>query len=262
MSAKFFQLKSFLTYWLDAVDEHSLHSPFLFDFYTNVLKKEFSDPDLHALRGIRRKLEHDDRSIHVIDFGSGSLKMKTSSRKISDIARISATPEKYSRLYCRILRHYNCTDILELGTSLGINTIYLAKARKVSTVTTIEGSHELALTAKHQFEENEIRDIRLIEGNIDDALPAFLDSVEKIDFAFIDANHRFAPTIRYVDLILKKIHANSILVLDDIHYSSEMERAWHTLQGLEKAYTTIDLYRCGLIFFNPSLTKQNAVLQF
>ena len=35
---------------------------------------------------------------------------------------------------------------------------------------------------------------------------------------------------RYVDLILKKIHINSILVLDDIHYSPEMERAWLALQ--------------------------------
>ena len=207
-------------------------------------------------------MEGDHRTIHVTDFGSGSLKMKTSSRKISDIARISTTPEKYSSLYSRILRHYNCTNILELGTSLGINTIYLAKAREVAKVTTIEGSHELALIARHLFEENEVSDIQLIEGNIDHVLSGFLDSVDKIDFAFIDANHRFEPTIRYVDLILKKIHMNSILVLDDIHYSSEMERAWLALQGKELVYTTIDLHRCGLIFFNPSLTKQNAVLQF
>ena len=262
MSAKFFQLKSFFTYWLDAVDEHSLHSPFLFDFYTHVLKKEFSPPDLDALKGIRRKLEGDHRTIHVTDFGSGSLKMKTSSRKISDVARISTTPEKYSHLYSRIIQHYNCTDILELGTSLGLNTIYLAKASAMTKVTTIEGSHELGLIAKHLFAENYVGNIQLIEGNIDWVLPTFLDSVEKIDFAFIDANHRFEPTIRYADLILKKIHINSILVLDDIHYSSEMERAWLALQGHEQVYTTIDLYRCGLIFFNPSLTKQNAVLQF
>lgn len=207
-------------------------------------------------------MEGDHRWIHVADFGSGSMKMKTSSRKISDIARISTSPGKYSRLYSQILRHYNCSDILELGTSLGINTIYLAKAHDMAKVTTIEGSHEIALIAKHQFEENKVRNIQLIEGNIDDVLPTFLDSVKKIDFAFIDANHRFEPTLAYADLIMKKIHADSILVLDDIHYSSEMARAWRALQEHERVYTTIDLYRCGLIFFNPSLTKQNTVLQF
>ena len=262
MSAKFFQLKSFFTYWLDAVDEHSLHSPFLFDFYTNVLIKEFPFHDLDALKRIKRKFEADHRTINVTDFGAGSLKMKTSSRKISDIARISTTPEKYSKLYSRILRHYNCTDILELGTSLGINAMYLAKAHDAARVTTIEGSHETALIAKQLFDDNGIKNIQVIQGNIDQELPRFLDSIEKVDFAFIDANHRFEPTVRYVELILKKIHMNSILVLDDIHYSSEMERAWNVVQSHTEVYTSIDLYRCGLIFFNPSLTKQNAVLQF
>jgi len=262
VSSKFLQLKSFLTYWLDAVDEHSLHSPFLFDFYTNVLKKAFSDPELDALKSIKRKLEDDHRTINVTDLGSGSSKMKTSARKISDIVRITTTPEKYSKLYSRIIRHYNCTNILELGTSVGINTIYLARARELARVTTIEGSHEIALLAKGLFEEHKVKNIQLMEGNIDHVLPAFLDSVAKIDFAFIDANHRFEPTVAYVDLILKKIHVNSILVLDDIHYSREMERAWLALQVHEQVYTTVDLYRCGLIFFNPSLTKQNAVLQF
>ena len=117
-------------------------------------------------------MEADHRTINVTDFGSGSLKMKTSSRKISDIARISTTPEKYSKLYSRILRHYNCTNILELGTSLGINAMYLAKAHDVARVTTIEGSHEIALIAKQLFDDNGIKNIQVIEGNIDHELPS------------------------------------------------------------------------------------------
>ena len=188
--------------------------------------------------------------------------MKTSSRKISDIARISTTPEKYSKLYSRIVRHYNCQQILELGTSLGINTLYLAKAHNEVRVTTIEGSHETARLAKQVFEENGIKNASVLEGNIDEILPSYLDAAEQIDFAFIDANHRLKPTLNYFEQILKKVHKESIVVLDDIHYSYEMEEAWKVLQTHARVYTTIDLYRCGLIFFNPSLTKQNAVLQY
>jgi hypothetical protein len=61
---------------------------------------------------------------------------------------------------------------------------------------------------------------------------------------------------------MEKIHPHSILIVDDIHYSKEMETAWHIIQRNDLVYATIDLYRCGLIFFNPSLTKQNVVLQF
>lgn len=200
--------------------------------------------------------------INVTDFGSGSLKMNASTRKISDITRISTTPEKYSKLYCRIIRHYNCRHILELGTSLGLNTLYLAIASSEAQVTTIEGSPATAAIARQVFEENRVKNISLLEGNIDHVLPSFLHSCETIDFAFIDANHRLKPTLHYFDLILKKIHTESIVILDDIHYSPEMEQAWKVLQVHERVFTSIDLYRCGLIFFNPSLTKQNAVLQF
>jgi predicted O-methyltransferase YrrM len=262
VSAKIFQLKSFFTYWLDAVDAHSLHSPFLFDFYTHVLTKEFSYPDLALLRRIRKKFERDQGIINVTDFGSGSLKMKSSSRKISDMARISTTPEKYSKLYSRIIQHYNCRHLLELGTCLGLNTLYMAKAHDEVQVTTLEGSPETAAVARQAFEQHSVRNIRLLEGNIDQVLPSCLHTLEKIDFAFIDANHRLKPTLHYFELILKKIHDESIVVLDDIHYSPEMEQAWKVLQSHERVFSSIDLYRCGLIFFNPSLTKQNAVLQF
>ncbi|HEX6227711.1 MAG TPA: class I SAM-dependent methyltransferase [Chryseolinea sp.] len=262
MSAKYFQLKSFFTYWLDAVDEHSLHSPFLFDFFTRVLKKEFSHPDFEALARSRQKLATDHRVINITDFGSGSLKMKSPSRKISDIASISVTPEKYSRLYTRIIRHYNCKHILELGTSLGLNTLYLAKAQEGIRVATIEGSVETAQVAKKMLDEHGAKNVQLILGNIDQALPTYLSGSEKIDFAFIDANHRRGPTLNYFELILEKTHDETVVVLDDIHYSKEMEEAWQQIQAHKRVFTSIDLYRCGLTFFNPALTKQNAVLQF
>ena len=262
MSSKFFQLKSFFTYWLDAVDEHSLHSPFLFDLYTNILKKDLPHSEFDSLRKIRRRLRQDQRILHVKDLGAGSLLLKTSSRKIADIARISVTPEKFSTLYAAIIRHYNCRSIVELGTSLGLNTLYLAKAEESVKVFTFEGSPEVAHIATHLFQENQLTNIQLIEGNIDDTLSAGLSAIEKIDFALIDANHRFEPTLQYVDLLMEKIHPQSILVVDDIHYSEEMEQAWHTIQAYDRVYTTVDLYRCGLIFFNPSLTRQNVVLQF
>lgn len=244
------------------MDEHSLHSPFLFDFYTNVLKKKFIVPELDLLRDIKGKLKHDHRIIHVTDLGGGSLSLKTPLRKIADIARVSTTPEKFSMLYAHIIQYYKCKRVLELGTSIGVNTLYLAKSHDAVQVITFEGSPEIANIAQEQFKETKCDTIRIIEGNLDQTLPAYLSAIDQIDFAFIDANHRLEPTVRYVKLLMEKIHPHSILIIDDIHYSKEMEAAWHIIQRNDLVYTTIDLYRCGLIFFNPSLTKQNVVLQF
>ncbi|WP_276374736.1 class I SAM-dependent methyltransferase [Chryseolinea sp. H1M3-3] len=262
MSVNLFQLKSYFNYWLDAVDEHSLHSPFLFDFYTNLLKKKRSNPTLVSIEIYRKSLEQDHRTIHVTDLGAGSVKLKTSKRKVSDIARVSTTPKKFSSLYSRIIGHYQCRHIIELGTSLGVNTLYLANAHKNTQVVTFEGSSAIASIANKGFQEDNGRHIRMIEGNIDKTLPSYLTASPPIDFAYIDANHRLEPTLRYFEGLVTKMHSKSILVMDDIHYSKEMEVAWQTVQRNKAVTITIDLYRCGLVFFDTSLTKQNVVLQF
>ena len=262
MHAKLFQLRSFIAYWLDAVSEYSLHSPFLFDFYIRFLKQKPAPRRVDSLHQVRKKLQSNHHIIHVNDLGAGSLHFKNSERKISAIARTSATPEKFSKLYSNLISHYRFAHVIELGTSLGINALYLAKAHDSVQVITFEGSPEVAKVALSLFAENKVENVKLIEGNIDGTLPNHLATMEKIDFALIDANHRFEPTLQYFHWIVKKTHAYSIIVLDDIHYSAEMERAWYAIQSHELVYTTVDLYRCGLVLLNPSLTKQNVVLQF
>ena len=262
MRSFLFRLKSLVNYWLDAVEAHSLHSPFLFNFYTKVLKQKLSHPHFVLLGNIRRKLQRDARIILVDDLGAGSARLKKNERRISDIASITASPEKYSMLYAKIILHYKYKHVVELGTSIGINAMYLAMAHDSVQVKTYEGSHEVARIARQLFQENQMTNIQIIEGNIDLSLPKYLSTSQPIDFAFIDANHRLEPTIRYTELLMKKVHSNSVIVIDDIHYSSEMEEAWRAIQRHELVYTTIDLYRCGLVFFNPALSKQNVVLQF
>ena len=260
MSGKLFQLKSFLTYWLDAVDEHSLHSPFLFNFYTKVIKRKVSG-DFDSLGAIRKQFLHDDRLVHVTDFGAGSAYLNAN-RKISDIVRITCTPEKFSSLYARIIRYHGFKHVIELGTSIGINAMYLAKGNENVELTTFEGSPEIAAIARELFNRDKVNNIKLLEGNIDITLEPYLATAERVDFALVDANHRLEPTLQYLELLIQKTDAHSVIAIDDIHHSPEMERAWQTIQSNPRVQTTIDLYRCGLIFFNPSLTRQNVVLQF
>ncbi|MFD0998530.1 O-methyltransferase [Ohtaekwangia kribbensis] len=257
----FFQFKTYFAYWLDQVSEHSLHSPFLFDFYTKVLHAK-SDPAIyHSIEQRRKEYLHDTTLLTIQDPGAGSLNLKTSSRKVCDIARTSLSSSKYSSLYARIIHHFNCKSILELGTSLGINTLYLA-TKPDSSVTTLEGAPPIATIALDTFKELNKKNIRLVEGNINSTLYSYLGNCTSLDFAFLDANHRYEPTLKYFDAVVQKIHVKSIVVLDDIHYSPEMEKAWNHVRKHALVYASVDLYRCGLLFFDPSLNKQHVVLQF
>lgn len=248
-----------MNYWLDAVDEHSLHSPFLFDFYTQIIKRETLDEPV--IESMRKKLSNDHRSIVIEDYGAGSKHTKENKRKISDIASQSLSTTKYSSLYLRIANYARAKTIVELGTSLGINTLYLAQ-RKDAKVYTFEGSASIGDIASISFEFGGADNIELIQGNLDDTLYSNLSRIPKIDFAFMDANHRFAPTMKYFELLLARAHYKSIFILDDIHDTSDMEMAWKEIKKHPLVYTTADLFRCGIVFFDPSLNKENVVLRF
>lgn len=257
MAHKSFQVKSFITYWLDSVGEHSLHSPFFYDFYTRVVKSKSSC--IQQIETLRKKLLSDDRHIQVEDLGSQShLRGK---RKISSIARHHVTPVKFSALYLRILRHYDLNNVIELGTSLGINTLYLA-AKEGSHVTTFEGAHELVNIANLTFNFAHASNINIVSGNIDTTLSTQLQSLKKVEFALLDANHRYKPTLKYFESLLARLYERSVVVIDDIHYSSEMEKAWNEIKNHKLVYASADLYRCGILFFDPSLNKQHVILQF
>jgi predicted O-methyltransferase YrrM len=254
---RFFQARTYISYWLDAVDEHSLHSPFFFDFYTRVVKNKTGEEGIASIEQLRNKLLADHRPLKTRDPGS---RQSNKPRTVSSITQTSVSPLRFSGIYSRMIQHFKAHTILELGTSVGINTLYLAQQRD-SSITTFEGSPELADMARLTFDFAEARNIRLIEGNLDRTLSEFLQTIRKIDFILMDANHRYQPTVSYFESLLTRISESSIVVLDDIHYSAEMEKAWNELKTHKLVYGSADLYRCGILFFDPSLNKQHVILQ-
>jgi predicted O-methyltransferase YrrM len=255
----FFRFKTYFSYWLDAVDEHSLHSPFLFDLYSKVIN--VNGEGIPEIEKLRVSLLKTQQQISVKDLGAGSKHHDSTKRAIRDIAETSLSDLHFSLLYLRLANYIDAKNIVELGTSLGINTLYLAQ-KKNSKVFTFEGSESISEVAQDTFEFASAKNIELIKGNIDSTLYSNLSRMPKIDLAFMDANHQYDPTLKYFEWLLSKIHHKSIVVLDDIHSSVGMEKAWVKLCKHDLVYTSIDLYRCGILFFDPSLNKQHVVLQF
>jgi predicted O-methyltransferase YrrM len=195
--------------------------------------------------------------LDIEDHGSG--RHRNRRRKLSDIVERSASPAEYSQLMLRICQYAGAKKIVELGTSTGLTSLYLSYAPKASVIT-FEGSHALANVALTNFEFLERSNIELIEGEISSTLPEFLqrDTI-KIGFAFVDANHSYEPTKRYFDLLMRRLDEKSIMVIDDIHNTLEMERVWYEISHHEIVYGSVDLYRCGVLFFDPALNRQRFV---
>ncbi len=252
----------YLKYLFLARNEHSLHSPFLFEFYLKVLKDSTVEYDFLAIEELRRKLLSDEREIVITDLGAGSKLNSSSQRKIKDIARNSQKPAKLAQLFYRIIRFYNYRTILDLGTSLGITTAYLAKATLGGKVFTFEGCPNTAEIAKENFKELGIHNVEVVVGDLNNSLEKQLERIEKIDFAFLDANHRYEPTVDYFEKCLSKIHDDTCFIFDDIYWSEGMKRAWEQICNHPQVTVSIDVFWVGIVFFRKKQPKQHFVLRF
>ncbi|MDZ4716187.1 MAG: class I SAM-dependent methyltransferase [Cytophagales bacterium] len=253
--ATFHQVKSFIRHWLFEVDDHSVHSPYFYDLYTKVVAKR-NRSDHPVLEDLRRDLEANKTMLSIEELGSGSRQESPRKRTIGEIARTSLSPFPVAMFYLDLLYFMEATRVVELGTSLGLTTLFLAQ-KKDAMIYTFEGSHDLANVALTNFEWSGKKNIQLIEGNIDKTLHQFLEPTDKVDFVLVDANHRYVPTLDYYHQLSRRLKANSLMIIDDIHRSEEMEKAWHEIRHDTLVYGSVDLFRCGLLCFDPALNKQH-----
>lgn len=251
----------YLKYFTKANNAHGIHSPFVFDLYTKVYKKNFHNSDFIAIETLRKSLKNDQRKLEITDFGAGSKTNDSLKRTVADISRKSLKSSFWGQFFYALIQHYNYTEVLELGTSLGITTSYLAKANPKVKVNTFEGCKNTIAIAKENFEELNLGNINVTAGNIDFTLPEFLRNTKSLDLVLFDANHRYEPTVRYFNLCYEKAHENSVFIMDDIYWSEEMKQAWNEIKTDPRVTITVDFFQIGLVFFREGKQKQDFVLR-
>lgn len=265
MFTKFQLAKKYLHYYLTAANGkgHGIHSPFVFGFIKNVLNNKTVYPAYQPIEQKRKALLNNSTVIEVEDFGAGSSVIKTNKRMVSAIAASSLKPKKYAQLLFRMVKYYKPETIVELGTSFGITTSYLASANKTSKVFTCEGSGAIASIAKQNFTDLQLNNVQLTQGDFAKTLSPLLSNLNEINFAFIDGNHRKQPTLDYFNQLLNHSTPATILVFDDIHWSAEMEEAWATIKAHPAVTLTIDLFFISIVFLSPDINhKQHFTIRF
>jgi predicted O-methyltransferase YrrM len=252
-------LSKYLCYYLTSANGkgHGVHSPFVFDFITNVLNDKKSRPCYSKTEAIRKDLLKQTQEIEVIDFGAGSGVLKTKKRRIKDIASSSLKPRKYAQLLHRIVQYYQPANMIELGTSLGITSLYLSQGNPNGIIHTFEGDPSIGDIAIKNAQMVGASNLTHHIGEFEQSFTPFLESFTgHIDFAFIDGNHRKEPTIQYFNQLVPFLKNDSILIFDDIHWSADMEEAWKTICASEKITLSIDLFFIGIVFVKSEFKEK------
>ena len=264
MNQKIYQIKQYVKHLKQAKSRlgHGVHSPFVYDLIEQVFNHEGQYYPFAKIEQLRQQLQKDKTIIEIEDFGAGSTQTKNNKRSVASIAKSALLNAEHSQLLFRLVNRFQPKNIIELGTSLGTTSAYLASACKESQVYTFEGSPEIAKVAERNFDHLKIKNIDLTIGEFDTQLATKLSNIDTVDFAFIDGNHRYEPTVKYFEMLLEKATPNSVFIFDDIYWSEGMTRAWKEIIARPEVIVSIDIYRMGIIFFRKENPKQDFIVRF
>ncbi len=254
----------YINYLLKAKSAHGIHSPFVFKLIHELIETRNTDYyQFTELNKVRKELLRNSTQITITDLGAGSKVFKNNIRRVSDIAKVGISKQKFSELYFKLINFCDAQTVVELGTSIGLNTLYLSKANSKSKIYTIEGCPELKSFASDLAKKESGENITFITASFDEALPKLLNEITSLDLFFVDGNHRYEPTMNYFKMGLSKKTDNSVFIFDDIHWSDEMETAWEEIKSHPEVTLTIDLFFVGLVFFRKEQKqKEHFVLKY
>ncbi|MFK7973008.1 MAG: O-methyltransferase [Bacteroidia bacterium] len=240
-----------------------MHSPFVFDFYQNVYKAATS-LEVEEVAQFARSLRHDKTPLTRTDFGAGHSGKGggTYESSIQETARRSSRRKREGNWLHHLVKHYQPQRLLELGSHLGISSLYQASGMSdTAQFMSLEGDPALAALAQKHLRQFGHARTSIVEGAFTQSLPKINLEAYRPDYVFIDGDHRYEPTLAYVRAILPHMPAGSILVMDDMYWSKGMTKAWNEIILMPELSVTIDLFHLGIAFVKRPQEKQHFILK-
>ncbi|MEP7196496.1 MAG: class I SAM-dependent methyltransferase [Saprospiraceae bacterium] len=167
-------------------------------------------------------------------------------------AKALHSPAFLNTLY-KLVRLYQPSKILELGSCMGISTLCLGLAARESEIISVEGNTQFSKIAEQVLKNHVLTNVKILNETFDSALNELKN--KEFDFVFLDGDHSYEASISIVNKLIPLLSKNAILVMDDIHWSTGMYKAWKELIIRNEFQCSLETLRWGLLFMDRSLTS-------
>lgn len=210
------------------------------------------------MRALRKSLSTDPTSFEVMDAGAGSKKLGNV-RSVRSIYKTASCKGVYADLLYQLAVFYQPENILELGTSLGLGTIYLAEGNEHAQIISVDACKNTIEQAQNNLAKMQVDNVSLVNSTFESFL---IGSSGKIfDMVYVDGHHEGKALLKYMDLLRSHSDENTIFVLDDIRWNEDMFMAWNELAGSEEFHLTMDLFRMGILVRRPYQMKEHFIIK-
>jgi predicted O-methyltransferase YrrM len=161
-----------------------------------------------------------------------------------------------------MVRWFEPGMIIELGTGLGISTLYLAAGSPVTPLHTVEGQPSRADFSAHLIKRCGFFSVKVHVGEIGEVLDRLPEAGEKRFLAFVDGNHQYGPTVTYLRKLIEMAGEETVVIMDDIYWSRGMHRAWREIISWQEVRASIDLFHVGILWLRKDLAKTKLKMKF
>jgi predicted O-methyltransferase YrrM len=222
----------------------------------------------------RQELISSNEEVVVVDYGAGfpseERSLEQMNRGVTTVEIVGEACMQYSKqqvwttLLFHLIREFRPVACVELGTCLGVSAAYQGAALELNgagRMVTLEGSVAFAEIASDGLQRLALNNwVQVIEGRFQDTLEGVLHRLGTVDYAFIDGHHDENATIGYFEQFLPRLADRAILIFDDIHDYTGMQRAWRRICAHPKVDIALDLSIFGVCLLGAGAKLQQRLL--
>lgn len=175
-------------------------------------------------------------------------------RFISGVGLSKEIDIQFAELLFRLVNRFNSKEILEIGSGIGVNTLYLSAHSKQTSIICVEkeeNNREKAQSLLGHKIEN------IIFSNV---LPTKQKSFDAIIWDL--QQYPVAKKEDPIDRINEIVKDEGLVVLYQINKNKKSKEAWKRVCNLDTLTMSFDLGRIGIGFFRKSLPQINYDVHF
>lgn len=236
-----------------------VHSPFVYNLITKVIEERCPYYSFQDIELYRKQLSHKMDPITYPDWrNKGRLRCRT----VAEIVRREAVKPKLGALLFRLANYFKARNILQIGTTMGISTLYLTSYSTDLRCIALENIPGFATIARQAFEKKARNPIDLRVGGYKESLPQALKDLGNVDLVFFNTLYEPQNNRWLFQECLRYAHNETVFVFKGINANQRSRELWKEICETPEVTVTLDLYSLGIVLFNKKLYKKDYIAYF